>query len=168
MMTFKVGDKVRAKIDNPNWASWVSKGDVGEVLEVGEYRGGNQYQVTRPNAHGYYYVAEENIEAVQDSISPRASLLREAESLITGDRNNQYGPPTQDFARTAEFWTTYLGDKLKTDEVLLAHDIAAMMTLLKLSRITWSADKRDSWADAAGYIGCGWECVVDENEVTDR
>ena len=95
-------------------------------------------------------------------VSPRAAILREAESLITGDRNSQYGPPTQDFTRTAAFWTTYLGDKLKDGEKVQAHDIAAMMALLKLSRITWSPEKQDSWADAAGYIGCGWECVVEE------
>jgi hypothetical protein len=89
-------------------------------------------------------------------LNPRAEVLRTAESLVNGDRNNQYGEPHQDFARTATLWNTYLD----LDEVIQPHDVAAMMMLLKLSRIHWSPDKQDSWVDAAGYAACGWDTVV--------
>lgn len=170
MPKFKVGDTVRATVDSPNSATWIDKGDIGEVLSVEQTgQGKNYYDVSSSKSVGPYLVLEEHIELVENNanseeVSPRAALLREAESLITGDRNNQYGPPTQDFARTAEFWTTYLGDKLKDGVRIQAHDIAVLMTLLKISRITWTANKKDSWADAAGYIGCGWECAVDEGK----
>jgi hypothetical protein len=31
----------------------------------------------------------------------RSQILADAEQLINGDRNNAYGPPSQDFERTA-------------------------------------------------------------------
>ena len=33
--------------------------------------------------------------------NPRAEILREAEYLVNGSRNTQYGDPNQDFSRTA-------------------------------------------------------------------
>ncbi len=85
----------------------------------------------------------------------RTDLLNEAERLVNNDRNNEYGPPTQDFDRTALLWTTYLSGRV----ILEAHDVAAMMILLKLSRISWSPSNRDSWVDIAGYASCGWDTV---------
>lgn len=88
----------------------------------------------------------------------RSEVLAEANRLITGERNNQYGEPTQDFTRTARMWSAYLGIDVKP------HDVAALMALLKLSRIAWQPDKRDSWVDLAGYAGCGYETAVTDGE----
>lgn len=85
--------------------------------------------------------------------SRRGSLLRNAEMIVDGDRNVQYGDPNQDFQRTADMWSAYLG------KTIFAHDVAAMMIMLKVSRIRWSPDKYDSWLDVAGYAACGWDCV---------
>jgi len=90
----------------------------------------------------------------------RQALLGEAIRLVTGDRNNQYGPPTQDFDRTAIMWTAYLDGR----RILEAHDVAAMMILLKLSRISWDPTNRDSWVDISGYAACGYECVTHNNK----
>jgi len=83
----------------------------------------------------------------------RADILLGAEELVNGDRNAQYGDPRQDFKRTAAMWGAYLGAEIA------AHDVAAMMMLLKASRIRWSPGKQDSWMDAAGYAACGWDCA---------
>ena len=93
--------------------------------------------------------------------SPRASLLNEAKELITGDRQNQYGPPTQDFSRTAEILTA-MGYRGPAGRLLVPHDIALMVMAVKMSRLVWSPDKRDNWADMAGYAGCGYECTTEE------
>jgi 5'(3')-deoxyribonucleotidase len=85
---------------------------------------------------------------------PRAELLDEAKNLIVGDRNVQYGPPTKDFERTAALWSAYKGVEFS------AHDVAVMMILLKTSRLAWSPEKRDHWADIAGYAGCGYETTI--------
>lgn len=89
--------------------------------------------------------------------SERESLLDEANRLTSGDRNNQYGPPTQDFERTAAMWSA-MGFSFDDNEVK-NHHVAMAMIALKLSRLSWNPDKRDSWVDVAGYSGCGWECV---------
>ena len=93
----------------------------------------------------------------------RTLLLAEAETLVNGDRDDQYGDPRSDFTRTAAMWTAYLGADIQP------HDVAALMALLKLSRIRWSPGKRDSWCDLAGYAACGWDVAsigATEAEVT--
>lgn len=109
--------------------------------------------------------------------SPRRDLLEEAARLVDGDRNAQYGDPVDDFRRTAAYWSTHLGGVLRrkadecrvelpedvldlVDRLLDPHDVAVMMQQLKISRLAWSPGKRDTWADAAGYVACGWDCVA--------
>jgi hypothetical protein len=91
----------------------------------------------------------------------RAATLDEAKRLICGDRNNQYGPPGKDFNRAAQALNSLGFGKESLDgdslELLDDHDIATIMIVLKLSRIMWSAQKRDSWIDVAGYAACGAE-----------
>lgn len=98
---------------------------------------------------------------------PRASALNEARDLITGDRNNQYGPPTQDFARTADLLNA-LGyarvDAEGSVQEILPSDVALIIAQVKVSRLMHSRDKRDSWVDLAGYAACGYECAVEEAE----
>lgn len=86
-------------------------------------------------------------------MSARRQLLEEAATIVDGDRNAQYGDPRQDFQRTAAMWAAYLGVPVEP------HDVAAMMIMLKVSRIRWSPTKQDSWVDAAGYAACGWDCA---------
>lgn len=95
-------------------------------------------------------------------MNTRTKLLHDAEHLINGDRNNQYGPPNQDFARTADLWTIYLDGR----RIIESHDVAAMMILLKLSRISWSAENRDSWVDIAGYSACGFDAFTENRKQT--
>jgi hypothetical protein len=92
------------------------------------------------------------------SESVRRGMLEEAAELVDGDRNASYGDPRQDFSRTASLWTVYLEGRT----VIEPHDVAAMMALLKLSRIRWAPGKRDSWVDLAGYAACGWDCARDD------
>lgn len=94
--------------------------------------------------------------------SARAAVLTEATQLITGDRNNAYGPPTQDFDRTAAMASAF-GFQVN-GQPLAAHHVAIFMILLKTSRLAWTPAKRDSWVDAAGYAGCGYECAVESEK----
>ena len=88
----------------------------------------------------------------------RAQVLREAEKLICGDRNAQYGDPLQDFKRIATMWSLIFGIEV------LPHQVAMCMMAMKLSRLVHSPGKYDSWVDAAGYAGCGWECAQEEEK----
>lgn len=137
----------------------------GAKLEVAVARAtGKRFRLAE-HIDGYWYYPE--IPAPSDNNdSPRASALDEARQLITGDRNNSYGPPTEDFRRTAEMATSFgfrfVGHADGAPEDLEPHHVAIFMMLLKLSRLAWTPGKRDSWVDAAGYAGCGYECAVEE------
>lgn len=91
----------------------------------------------------------------------RSRVLRTAEVHVNGERNIDYGDPISDFRTTAEFWQTYLMRimECRGHLDLRPHDVASMMMLLKVSRISWSPEKEDHWVDAAGYAACGYDCV---------
>ena len=96
-------------------------------------------------------------------MNPRTDTLNKAEQLINGDRNNHYGPPSQDFNRTAQLWTTYLDGRT----IIEAHDVAVMMILLKISRIRWSPEQHDHWIDIAGYAACGHDAFTSTDNPDD-
>ena len=74
------------------------------------------------------------------------NVLKEAERLIFGDREDTYGDPSESFARIANLWTAYTGKSLDSQ------DVANMMILLKVSRAK-GVYHRDSFVDIAGYAG---------------
>lgn len=123
---------------------------------------------------GYLAVARETREPEPEQDSPRAASLKRALSYVTGDRNNAYGPPTQDFERTADLWTAF-GFRFVPHkgactcggaQPIVPHHIANAQILLKQSRLAWQPEKPDSWDDTSGYAGCGHECVVAEQEAS--
>ena len=95
--------------------------------------------------------------------TPRGEVLLEARSLITGDRNETYGTPTQNFTNIAELWTTLIKHKLKDDEAITPSDVADLMVALKLARNV-TKRQRDSYTDMAGYAACGYEAWLSEQE----
>lgn len=119
-----------------------------------------------PSSEGVQELAEKYVEKAKGdfpgtlSDSTRAKVLDEAKRAICGDRNNTYGPPTQDFSRTA-MMASSVGFSFN-GEALEAHHVAIFMVLLKTSRLAWSPEHQDSWIDIAGYAGCGAECVEEE------
>lgn len=78
-------------------------------------------------------------------------ILEEALRITKGDRNASYGPPDQDFQRTAQMWSAIKGVPFE------AREVAMFMVALKLSRETHQR-KRDNWVDIAGYARCGSLC----------
>lgn len=95
---------------------------------------------------------------IDRAMEARRSILNEAEHLVTGDRNAQYGPPDQDFRRTADMWTS-LGFRFNGGPIS-AHNIAQAMIALKLSRTCFSPEKLDHWVDLAGYASCGGSLAI--------
>ena len=85
-----------------------------------------------------------------DTSRTRAELLADAEAAVNNDQNADYGNPNQDFKRTAEFWSTFLGVAITPTQV------GMMMALLKISRSAWSPGRRDNYLDLAGYAACTW------------
>lgn len=93
--------------------------------------------------------------AVDSRLEPepwtRQRVLREAEKCVCGQREQDYGTPEDNFGRIAEFWTTYMGVEFGTA------DVAIMMALLKIARISENLQHMDSWVDGCGYLACGGE-----------
>lgn len=79
----------------------------------------------------------------------------EASRIVrNGEREANYGPPGQDFVRTACMWTGILKEVLKDGEYVTAEQVALMMTALKLSRLVATPTHHDSIVDAIGYMIC--------------
>lgn len=85
----------------------------------------------------------------------RTAILDTAASLITGEKQAEYGPPAEAFATYAALWTTYLGARLATP--IEPHEVAVMMALLKIGRSMHSPEKPDTWRDTAGYVAIAGE-----------
>lgn len=81
----------------------------------------------------------------------RAFVLEEANRLIHGDRQAQYGPPEENFKNIAAFWNIRFKHLLQDGKEFSDADVAAAMVLLKLAR-DMQGYKEDNAVDAAGYI----------------
>jgi hypothetical protein len=76
------------------------------------------------------------------------TVLEEAQRLIYGDRNTDYGHPLDDMSRTGRIWGAILGIP-----DVPAEKVALCMVGVKLSREV-NSPKRDNRTDGAGYFGC--------------
>ena len=81
----------------------------------------------------------------------RADILHEAETQITGQREQDYGDPEHNFTIIAKLWSDYL------DTEVNPLDVSMMMCLLKIARIKNGGGTGDSFVDIAGYAACGGE-----------
>ena len=83
----------------------------------------------------------------------RANILDAAKACVCGKREDDYGTPEDNFGVIAKLWTAYTGAKIEPQ------DVAAMMILLKIGRISSGSLSRDNWIDVAGYAACGGEIL---------
>lgn len=86
------------------------------------------------------------------------TILEQANELIYGARAAAYGPFEHNARRLAELWNAYLEDRELGSAGQLRRiepeDVAALLILLKLARLSTSNTHFDSWRDVAGYAGC--------------
>ena len=92
----------------------------------------------------------------------RKRVLSEAEKCVCGHREQDYGTPEDSFQKIAALWTSYFSKNSIVDTVFCAYDVAAMLALLKIARISESPQHMDSWVDLAGYAACGGEIAGKE------
>jgi hypothetical protein len=91
----------------------------------------------------------------------RGEILNQAAEYTTKDREQQYGTPEDNFKLIADFWNTYISHKCKKGNYsLTAEDVANLMALLKIARITSGQKKEDNYIDLAGYAACGGEIAT--------
>lgn len=85
------------------------------------------------------------------------TILQEAQRLVMGDRQHDYGHPRGNYTVIAKLFNAYVdgmavsdartGDGLEFDAV----DAAALMILMKVGRLATGGPKRDTLVDIAGY-----------------
>lgn len=88
----------------------------------------------------------------------KANILEEANSIVHGARNQAYGHPYDNHGLTAEYWSVYLGTRIK------AEDVCFLNILQKISRAQNGVDlNRDSLVDIAGYAA-NVEMILEEKK----
>lgn len=93
----------------------------------------------------------------------RGMILSIAKEIVCADREETYGEAENNFGIIAEMWSAYLfGKGIDNGDILAAEDVAAMMILLKVSRVATGKNRLDNWVDIAGYAACGGECEAAE------
>ncbi len=75
------------------------------------------------------------------------SMAEEAQSIVNGERQQDYGNINDSFLRIAGLWSAYVGVHIDK------YDVAKMMMLLKISRAK-NGNHRDSYVDIVGYVEC--------------
>ena len=85
----------------------------------------------------------------------RDAILDTAKQMVSGDREQDYGSPENNFTRIANLWNSYLCGRMYS--AIYPKDVAAMLALLKIARIASGNAKDDNWVDLAGYAACGGE-----------
>ena len=85
----------------------------------------------------------------------RAECLAKAKECVCGQREQDYGSPESSFSAIANLWNAYYGSDFT------AKDVAMMMALLKIARISTGTATVDSFVDLAGYAACGCEIATE-------
>jgi len=89
----------------------------------------------------------------------RSEVLSIADSLISKDRQNDYGNPADNFSNTAVRWSQILKTQIQDWQVAL------MMADLKIARIATSGiPTPDSFIDLAGYAALSQELASNNLE----
>ena len=87
-----------------------------------------------------------------------ADILDRARSIVTGDRQRDYGPPERNFHAIAAMWSAYLGQSVRPDQV------AWCLVLLKAARSASGHYVEDNAVDACGYAALAGELAAGTGE----
>lgn len=76
------------------------------------------------------------------------NILEQAQSIVQGQRRDDYGDARACFNRIAKMWSGYLGIEIT------AFDVANLMITLKVCRAHGKGFQVESYIDVAGYAYC--------------
>jgi len=84
--------------------------------------------------------------------------LSQAITLSANDRQKDYGDKVDNHNNIARLWSAYLDKDIK------AHDVAIMMSLLKMARTKLGAVSKDTYIDMAAYSAIAGEIKFKEKK----
>ena len=96
----------------------------------------------------------------------RTQILETARDLISGDREDTYGPPLKRWEILAGLWNEYLRGR-GCPAFLNPYDVGVMMALDKISRIAVSPFHGDNYVDACGYLANAGEVALEGEVIPD-
>ena len=135
------------------WKLMKKVGTPKEVLEAEELRKAAGITDIEPDWIG---VSRETTPEEAPALPPlynRSGILEEASNLISGERHEEYGDAKGNFEKIAGYWNAHLG----LVNFISAQDVAAMMVLLKVSRLQGEEPQIDTYIDICGYAAIGGE-----------
>ena len=86
----------------------------------------------------------------------RSQILDTAKEYVTKDRATTHGDAESNFGLIAAYWSAHLNKNIT------AHDVAVMMTLMKLARAKANPKHIDNAIDAAAYSALAGEIATGE------
>lgn len=161
---YKIGDKVvpitktAGVIKFSDCAIWETACDTSQnylyvvAINSSYYTCNNSNKTTSGNLYNeadlMYYV--EPVATPVADITPQGkTVAEEAQSLVYGDREKDYGKTSDNFADIAKGWEVIFKTKITSEQVGLA------MGWLKICRANQdNCEKRDSIVDCIGYMLC--------------
>lgn len=81
-------------------------------------------------------------------------MLHQAQELVQGARQSDYGDKLQNFTQIAMLFQGVLAMKLAPGARITPEDVAVLMMQVKIARLAKSPDHFDSIMDVAGYAAC--------------
>lgn len=84
----------------------------------------------------------------------RKDILDTAEKCVNGARQQDYGNPEDNFKKIGELWTAYTGHEYSPV------DVAMMLLLMKVGRMTTGKGTADTYVDICGYAACAGEIAT--------
>lgn len=124
-------------------------------------------EVIHTDRHGKCSNCGDTISSAPKSQLPLGHCLNEAKQIINGERQDQYGNPEDSFAKIAEYWDTYLRQNHETfngGPLLKTIDVAHMMMLFKIARMSGQEVKRDNYVDLCGYASIVADRLIQEDK----
>ena len=95
--------------------------------------------------------------AMMNKDNYRTRLLDEASNLINGDRQDEYGPPADNFQRVADLWNAF-GDQDNAE--IEAWQVCVFLALLKVARLSGPKPSWDTFVDASAYFALAGEIFM--------
>lgn len=89
------------------------------------------------------------VHKLERVLRPGEAHMAEANGLVNGDRQADYGKPGDSYRDVAKVWSGLLGKKLTQD--ITPEEAAILMVALKLQRQV-NKPKADNIVDAHGYL----------------
>ena len=85
-------------------------------------------------------------------------FLNQANVLVQGQREKDYGDKVKNHTNIAKLWSAYL------DINIDPHDVAILMSLLKVARTKLGEVSKDTYIDMAAYGAIAGEIKFKENK----